>query len=330
MTNKAQTRFLGDKHDCYFATDPRVNKELAASLQGKNIVCAGAGRGVGRACAEFLTYASAKSISLVALELEEVEETAKLCKDIKPEIKTKVAGFDVKDSDAVNKFIKEVDQEFGSVDVVLMNAGRPPQWLHTVECDPDIWWDTVAVSLQGAFNFARFALPIMQRQKSGVIIFTSSAGAHSNIRLGSYTMGKLGMIRLAEILHHENFKDYNIKAFAYNPGRVETRFFTDFRDKVQGKSNPGSYVIEGVPNEDKSAETVVKAFDGVTWDTPQMAAGLVTVLASGKLDFMSGRYLDASRDIEKYIEDEKTIRANDLHRVRLHVADDWFVPTLDF
>jgi len=231
---------LGDKHDCYFATDPRINQVLAVSLQGKNVVCAGAGRGVVRACTEFLTHAGARSISITALEVEEVEETARLCKNIKPKIQTKVATFDVKDSVAVKEFIEEVDKEFGSVDVVLMNAGRPPQWLHTAECDPAIWWETVAVSLQGAFNFSRFALPIMQRQKGGVIIFTSSAGGHSNIGLGSYTMGKLGMIRLAEIIHHENFKDYNIKAFAYNPGRVETRFFTDFRDKVEGKSNPRS------------------------------------------------------------------------------------------
>jgi NAD(P)-dependent dehydrogenase (short-subunit alcohol dehydrogenase family) len=170
----------------------------------------------------------------------------------------------------------------------------------------------------------------MQRQKRGVIIFTSSAGGHSNIGMGSYTMGKLGMIRLAEILHHENFKDYNIKAFAYNPGRVHTRFFTDFLDKHRGNSKAGSYVIDGVAGEEKSAETVVNAFKGVSWDTPQMAAGLVTALASGKLDFMSGRYLDASRDIEKYIEEEKDVRTKDLHRVRLRVADDWFIPTLDF
>ena len=87
---------------------------------------------------------------------------------------------------------------------------------------------------------------------------------------------------------------------------------------------------DGFANEDKSAATVVKAFKGVTWDTPQLAAGLVTAMASGKLDFMSGRYLDASWDIEEYIKDEGNIRVKDLHRVRLHVSDEKFVPSLDF
>ena len=153
-----------------------------------------------------------------------------------------------------------------------------------------MWWDTVAISLQGAFNFARYALPVMQRQKSGRFIFTSSAGAHTSRGIGSYAIGKLGMIRLAEYIHAENFETYGIKAFAFHPGRIKTRFFTDFEDQVKGKAPvPGSYVVEGVEHEDKSAETAVKFLDdGSAWDTPEMPAGLVTVLAAGILDFMSG------------------------------------------
>lgn len=45
----------------------------------------------------------------------------------------------------------------------------------------------------------------MQRQMSGRIIFTSSIGAHSNLGMGGYVVGKLGQVRLAEIIHAENF-----------------------------------------------------------------------------------------------------------------------------
>lgn len=330
MSSKAQTRFLGEEHDCCFATDPRVNEELAASLKGKNVVVAGAGRGVGRACAQFLTHASAKSLSLIALELEEVKETAELCRRINSDVQIKLGAIDVRDYEKVNTFIKEASAEFQGIHVLLMNAGRPPQWLPTAECDPLIWWETVAVSLQGAFNFSRAVLPIMQQQKEGRIIFTSSAGAHSNFGMGSYTVGKLGMVRLCEILHNENFKEFGIKCFAFNPGRVPTRFFTDFRDYAEGKIRDNSYLVEGIENERKSAERAVNAFKNVTWDTPEMAAGLVTALASGKMDFMSGRYLDASRNVSLYIEDQERIREGDLHRVRLHVDSDWFIPTLHF
>ncbi|KAH6995427.1 hypothetical protein EDB80DRAFT_815736 [Ilyonectria destructans] len=330
MTSKAQTLFLGEEKDCSLSTDPRINKELAASLKDKNVVIAGAGRGIGRSSALFLTHASAKSLSLMALELDEVEETAGLCREINPKVLLKTAAFDVTDYGKSAAFVKEADKDFGGVHVLLMNAGRPPQWLPTAECDPRIWWDTVAVSLQGSFNFSRSVLPIMQRQKEGRIIFTSSAGAHSNFGMSSYTLGKLGMIRLCEVLHHENFKEYNIKCFAYNPGRIRTRFFTDFRDRVEGKSRENSYVASRAPNEDKSAQTAVNAFKDIEWDTPELPAGLVTTLASGRLDFMSGRYLDAARSVEEYEKERANIKDQDLHRVRLHVSSDLFIPQLDF
>jgi NAD(P)-dependent dehydrogenase (short-subunit alcohol dehydrogenase family) len=325
-TAPAPEKFLGDLHDCEYASDPRQNKELGSLLEDRHVVIAGAGRGIGRATAEFFAHTEAASLSLMALELAEVDETARKCKEINPKLQTKTAAFDVRDYDKVQKFIDEVDRDFGRVDVLFMNAGRPPQWLGTHESDPQVWWDTVAISLQGAFNFSRAAIPIMRRGKSGGrIIFTSSGAAHVSTGMSSYALGKLGMVRLAETLHNEN-KAYGIKTFAIHPGAIPTRFFTDFRDAAEGKIESGSYVSETLPDEKKSAETATYFFKDVKWDTPQMPAGLVVVLASGRLDFMSGRYVDASRRIEEYIADREKITAKDLHRVRLIVDSDNFIP----
>ena len=57
-----------------------------------------------------------------------------------------------------------------------------------------------------------------------------------------------------------------------------------------------------------------------------MPAGLVVALAGGQLDFMSGRYIDASRKLEDYVAEKKEIHTKDLHRVRLVVDTDWFLP----
>ncbi|CAK7201921.1 hypothetical protein SEUCBS139899_004637 [Sporothrix eucalyptigena] len=329
MASKSESPFQGNEHDCSYETDPRQNPELAGSLKGKNVVIAGAGRGIGRACAEFLTHASARSLTLVALEQNELEDTAEACRRINDKLLLKIAVADVCDAARAEEILAEVDRDFDGVDVLLMNAGRPPQWLPTAESDPTIWWNTVAVSLQGAFNYSRFVLPIMQRQKGGTIIFTSSVGAHANSGMASYTIGKLGMVRLCEILHQENFKEHNIKVFSYNPGCIRTRFFTDYVDFLDGKPVGGSYLVKGVSGEQKSAETVKNFFTGVTFDTPQLAAGLVTALAAGKLDFMSGRFLDASRHINEYIAEKEATQKQDLHRVKLHLAER-FIPTSDF
>jgi len=312
-------RFLGTQHDCSYISDPRQNKELGARLKGKNVVIAGAGRGIGRATAEFFAHTEIATLSLMALELAEINETAEICKGINPKLLTKTAAFNVLDYQSVDSFIQEVIKEVGRIDVLFVNAGRAPQWLPTHESDPAVWWDTMAVSLQGAFNFTRAALPHLREQGGGRIIYTSSAAALAAAGMGGYAIGKLGQVRLAEIVHNEN-KDRNIKVFAYHPGAIPTRFFHDFKDATQGKIAENSYLNKDLPGEQKSAMTAVQALEGTTFSTPQMPAGLVTVLASGQLDFMSGRYLDASVRIEEYINNEQRIVNDDLHRVRL-IAD---------
>ncbi|KAI1608850.1 hypothetical protein EDD36DRAFT_447909 [Exophiala viscosa] len=325
MGEPAPERFLGSQHDCEYASDPRKNKELGALLKDRHVLIAGGGRGIGRATAEFFAHTAIKSLSLMALELAEVDETAKLCKEINPNLLTKTAGFDVRDYSKVQEFVDEADREFGRIDVLWMNAGRPPQFLATHESDPGIWWDTVAISLQGSFNFSRAVLPIMRREKGGRIIFTASAGAHVSKGMSSYAIGKLGMVRLAETLHHEN-KDSGIKTFAIHPGAIRTRFYTDFKEAAEGNIKEGSYVPSKDEGDKRSAETAVHFFKQVEWDTPQLPAGIVVVLASGQMDFMSGRYVDCSRKVEDYVADKDKITGKDLHRVKLVVDDDWFIP----
>ncbi|CZR63696.1 uncharacterized protein PAC_13593 [Phialocephala subalpina] len=323
--------FPRDLHDCNHSTDPRTNPDLAKALRGQNAIVAGAGRGVGRAISEMLVYASCASITLLALEKEEVEETARICKQINPDIKTKSAVVDVTDFTSVERIVKEIVEEFGSIDVLAMNAGRPPQWLPVSDSDPKIWWDTVSISLQGAFVYTRAVLPIMKKQaKGGRIIYTSSSGAHLNSGMGSYIVGKLGQVRLAEVVHKENWEE-GVRCFAFNPGCVKTRFYTDFEDEVVGREKRvGSYVQEEVEGEKESAEMAVNTLKDATFDTPYMAAGLVTALAAGELDFMSGRYLDAAVDIQNYIDREEEIVSKDLCRVRLNLGNGELEPRLDY
>jgi len=315
-------------HDCDVDSDPRRNQQLARSLRGKHVIIAGAGRGIGRATAEFFAHTAISSLSLVALELNEVEETARLCIDINPAVVVRTAAFDVADFPAVQQFVGRTAHEFGHVDVVFMNAGRPPQFLPVHESEPTIWWDTVEISLRGSFNFARAAVPLMrQSSNGGTLIFTSSAGAHVTAGMGSYTIGKLGVSRLAEILHHEN-KDAGIRAFSLHPGVVHTRFYSDFVEAVEGKirGDGSSYVSKDVPGDEKSAKTAVSFLKDIPSDTPQMPAGMVVVLASGRLDFLSGRYVDSSKSVAEYLVDKDRILKEDAYRVKLLVGRDELLP----
>ncbi|KAJ9654702.1 hypothetical protein H2198_006292 [Neophaeococcomyces mojaviensis] len=324
-------KFPRDQHDCYRSTDPRVNEDIKTSLLGKNAMVVGAGRGIGRACCEFLVLAGVKSIACLALEKTEAEETAKICQGLNPTVQVISIAADNRNFSIVRDIVEDTEKNFGSIDILLMNAGRPPQFLPTSLSDPEIWWQTVSVSLQGAFNFSRAVLPLMQRQRSGCIIFTSSSGAHTNNGMSSYVLAKLSQVRLAEILHVENFQQFGIKTFAFNPGCVRTRFFTDFEDKVLGKAvSEASYVAKNVALEDVSANNAYTALKDQQFDSPYTAAGLVTTLASGKLDFMSGRYLDAAVDIEHYINSRDEILKHDLCRVRLVLSATELIPHCQF
>ncbi|TVY75673.1 Short chain dehydrogenase citE [Lachnellula suecica] len=320
MSESPSIYTLGTHHDVYPTIDPRTDPALSTSLSGKNAVITGSGRGIGRSIALFFAHAAVKSLTLVALEQNELDETAKQCLAINPSLLILTKAFNVTDATAVEQLMEEVEERFGGCDILACNAGRPPQWLETAESDAGIWWDTVATSLQHSFLFTRFALPGMRKRKGGSIIYTSSSGAHATQGIGSYTIGKLGQVRLAEIIHNENFQKYNIKCFAFNPGAVKTRFFTDFDDKIKGKQLPDrSYIEDGVDGQDKSAKTAIDLFKDATFDTPELLAGFVTILASGSLDFMSGRYLDARIDVGDYVKDKEVILSEDLYKVKLQM-----------
>ncbi|KAH9896238.1 hypothetical protein F4778DRAFT_745624 [Xylariomycetidae sp. FL2044] len=329
--------------DCYFTTDPRANPALARRLAGKNILIAGAGRGLGRRMAEFFAHCAPKSLSLCALELDEVEAVAAWCRAISNSspgettgTRTQTAALDVRDAGAVRRFVDEVVGAFGRVDVLVMNAGRPPQWLPLSQGEPDLWWHNVEIGIRGAYNFTRYVLPVMQQPRDGegksggVVILTASAGAHANAGFNAYTVAKLAMVRLGYIIHAENFQKYNIKAFAMAPGAVPTRMFTDFKDKSEGKAAPGSYVVDGAEGEDDSVANALAFFSETQWDSPEMAAGMVVVLAGGELDFMSGRYVDSAVKVEHYVQLKESIRREDLYRVRLNAGEEGMIPRLEY
>lgn len=315
--------------DCYASTDPRTNKEMAQQLSGKHVLIAGGGRGIGQSMAEFFSHCSPKSISICALEQHEVNHVGKLCRNINSSIQIKNRAVDVRDAEAVQAFVEDVVHDFGGIDVCIMNAGRPPQWLPLSEGDPGLWWQSVEVGIRGSYNFARYVLPVMQKQGGGTIILTASNGAQGNAGYSAYTTAKLAMVRLAEIIHAENFQQHKIRAYAISPGAVPTRMYTDFRDNSEGRAVANSYIIDGAEGETKSVAIAMEHFGHITqWDTAEMSAGIACVLASGQLDFLSGRFVDCSTTVEAYLQQRDSIVNDDLYRIRLNAGTAGLLPVL--
>lgn len=116
-------------------------------------------------------------------------------------------AVDVRDSAQVNGAVEQTLRDFGSLDIVLANAGIVSTG-PLEEVNDDVWQQLVDTNLTGAFNTLRAAIPVMRRQRFGRIVVTSSMGGRMGIpELAAYNATKWGVIGLAKSVALEVAKD---------------------------------------------------------------------------------------------------------------------------
>jgi SDR family mycofactocin-dependent oxidoreductase len=116
-------------------------------------------------------------------------------------------AVDVRDSAQVNAAVEQTLRDFGSLDIVLANAGIVSTGL-LEEVSDDVWQQLIDTNLTGAFNTLRAAIPVMRRQRFGRIVVTSSMGGRMGIpQLAAYNATKWGVIGLAKSVALEVAKD---------------------------------------------------------------------------------------------------------------------------
>lgn len=116
-------------------------------------------------------------------------------------------ALDVRDSAQVNAAVEQTLRDFGSLDIVLANAGIVSTGL-LEDVSDDVWQQLVDTNLTGAFNTLRAAIPVMRRQRFGRIVVTSSMGGRMGIpELAAYNATKWGVIGLAKSVALEVARD---------------------------------------------------------------------------------------------------------------------------
>ena len=116
-------------------------------------------------------------------------------------------AVDVRDSAQVNAAVEQTLRDFGSLDIVLANAGIVSTG-PLEDVSDDVWQQLVDTNLTGAFNTLRAAIPVMRRQRFGRIVVTSSMGGRMGIpELAAYNATKWGVIGLAKSAALEVAKD---------------------------------------------------------------------------------------------------------------------------
>ena len=256
---------------------------MSGEFTGKVAFITGAAHGQGRAAALALAREGAsiagfdigRPLSYPGYEMgtgDELESLASACAALETDSLT-FAG-DVRDDAAVTAAVDATVSRFGRIDILFNNAGICAYGL-AHELTEEAWDSMLDINLKGAWLVARRVIPVMIRQRSGVIINNSSvAGLRGMGRLSHYAASKWGLTGLTRSWAIE-LAPYGIRVNSIHPTGVNTPM------------NDGLAALEGLtPMEiaERSAGNLLP----VPWIEPEDVAHAVVYLASERARYVTG------------------------------------------
>jgi NAD(P)-dependent dehydrogenase (short-subunit alcohol dehydrogenase family) len=268
-------------------------------LTGQVAIVTGGGRGIGKAIAVGL----AKAGSSVAVLARSEDQLAETVREITQRRGRAMSGTaDVSDPEAVERLVAEVEETLGPVNFLVNNAGLAGPIGPTWETDQADWWRCLEVNLRGPMLCSKAVLPGMISRGTGRIVnVASGAGTFAIPYLGAYVTSKTAQIRFTEILHLET-RAQGIKVFAIEPGSVRTSM-ADYALE----SEEGNRWLPWLGEVFQRGEDV----------PPDRAADLVVLLASGRVDALSGRFFRIKNDVVELADRARSGGLGDLQTLRL-------------
>lgn len=206
-------------------------------LKNKVCIITGSARGIGYAIGEEFAKNGAKVVLSDVLE-DALDDSVKKLSESGAEVFGAVA--DVTDADQVSTLVKSVTEKYGSIDVLVNNAGVTRDTLLVRMSEAD--WDLVLkVNLKGAFLMTQAVAKVMMKQRSGKIVSISSVvGLMGNAGQANYSASKAGLIGLTKSAARE-LAGRGICVNAVAPGFIETEMTAKLSD------NAKATFLDGIP-----------------------------------------------------------------------------------
>lgn len=239
-------------------------------LEGRVTVITGGGNGIGKSCAIRMAQEGAR-IALIDLEADALEHA-------KAEIETSggqvlTVSADCLDRAAIERFVQQVEDELGGIDILVNNVGQGARERKTtfLESEEDVWRFVIEINLFTTMRFSRMIAPAMVRRGHGRIINMSSESALIGpVGSHDYSAAKAGILGFTRAVARE-LAPHGITVNAVCPGPIMTRALE------QSAGDEARKAMASIP----------VGFVGATEDI----AGMVAYLASDEGRFVTGQTL---------------------------------------
>lgn len=242
------------------------NQVVGATPPSRTALVTGASRGIGREIALGLARAGLD----VALLARDAARLGAVATEIRALGGTAVElTADVSDPAAVRAAVGQAEEQLGSIDLLINNAGaiesEHPLW----EADPDEWWSVFETNVRAPFLFSRYAVPGMIRRGGGRVVDLASGASSHEMGGGhsAYNASKTALLRMGANLHRDGYR-YGIRAFELAPGVVKTDMSTSMT-MHEGRTE---------------------------WTPAERVTAVVNAVAAGELDACSGWFLRVTHD----------------------------------
>jgi 3-oxoacyl-[acyl-carrier protein] reductase len=203
-------------------------------LEGKVALITGGAAGIGQATAFRFADEGAK---VVICDVN-VEQGDAMVQALGPE--HSYCKVDVTNREAVQKWVDDVAETYGQIDVLVNNAGiladatlvKVKDGQLVKQMAEDAFDRVIAVNLKGVFNCTQAVAPHMIRQGSGVILNASSVvGLDGNFGQTNYVATKAGVVGMTKVWARELGR-HGIRVNALAPGLIATEILSSMPDEV--------------------------------------------------------------------------------------------------
>lgn len=272
---------------------PFISAHNAGSMRGKSVLITGASRGIGLTTAVRFAKAGCSMIALAARSSLAVAEAAvkqAAAEAQTDDLKILCLKVDVTSDASVQAAAEAIRSAFdGCLDILVNNAGYLSEFRRIGDSDPLEYWKTWETNVNGTYLCVRHFLPLLLASQLKIVINFTSVGAQVAFpTASSYQSTKFALCRFTEFLDVE-YADQGLITFALHPGGVKTD------------------LALGMP------EWMHK----LLIDTPELAADTIVWLCKERRDWIRGRFISSTWDMEQLEGRKEEIVKADLLKFRM-------------